>query len=82
MVSEMSERLNRRKRRARRVTDPKFEISEDLGAFGFGKFAPLSNSEVEREEEFSDGDAEEAKGRMADSSGHFADLAVAAFAQG
>ena len=43
---------------------------------------PLAWSEVGGELELADGDSEEAEGWVADSGGHLADLAVAAFAQG
>jgi hypothetical protein len=54
---------------------------EDGGAVGFGEFAPLAGGEVVWEVELADGYSEEAEGGMAGGSGHFADLAVAAFMQ-
>ena len=52
------------------------------GAVGFGEFAPLAGAEVVWERELADGYPEEAEGWVADGGGHFADLAVAAFAEG
>jgi hypothetical protein len=59
----------------------KLDISEDLGSFGFGEFAPLAWGEVPGEMELADSDAYEAEGWKADAGGHFADLAVAAFVE-
>ena len=55
---------------------------EDGVSLGLAEFTPIARLEVGREMELSDGDAEEAEGGMTDSGGHFADLAIAAFAQG
>lgn len=46
------------------------------------EFTPIARLEVGRKVELSDGDAEEAEGGMTDSSGHFADLTIASFAEG
>jgi len=55
---------------------------EDRGAVGFGEFAPLAGGQIVGEMELADGYSEEAEGGKANGSGHFADLAVAAFAEG
>ncbi len=60
----------------------KLEISEDFRAVGFSEFAPVAGGEVWGKVELADSYSEEAKSWEADSGGHFADLAVAAFVEG
>jgi hypothetical protein len=57
------------------------EISEDFGAVRFSEFAPVAGGEGWGEMELTDGYSEEAESWEADSGGHFADLAVAAFVE-
>ena len=61
---------------------PPILAGEEGGAFRVGELAPVAGGEVGGEAESADGDAEEAEGWVAGGSGHFADLAVAAFVEG
>jgi hypothetical protein len=74
--------FNASKRRERRIADLKFKISEDLGAFGFGEFAPVAGREVGGKMELTDGNAEEAEGGKTHGRGHLADLTISSFPQG